>query len=259
MTERPKILILGGTGDAVELAKALTTAYPHALIVTSLAGRTKTPAPIPGKLRIGGFGGATGLATYLHEGAFTAVIDATHPFASMISKNAFEAAQTLNCPLLRLERPAWQEVMADNWIKVPDTKAAAQALNKRALNKTAARVLLTTGYKDIADFAGLENLWFLVRLIDPPAVPLPLTHFELLCARGPFMQKEEIALMRDKGIDALVTKNSGGDATYGKISAARRLQIPVVMIERPKSLPSKTVSSGKQVIDWLRQENILGD
>lgn len=254
MIERPKILILGGTGEAVGLAKALTAADPHARIVTSLAGRTKSPAQVSGELRVGGFGGTAGLVNYLRQEEITALIDATHPFASTISKNAFEAAQALNCPLLRLERPAWQKLAGDNWIKVPDTKAAAQMLNK-----IATRVLLTTGHKDIADFAGLENLWFLVRLIDAPASPLPLQHFELLCARGPFSGEDEAALMRDRGIDALVTKNSGGDATYGKISAARELQIPVVMIERPESQPCEIVSNEAQVLAWLRQENILGD
>ena len=239
------LLILGGTGEAVRLAAALTE-MPGLEITTSLAGRTHGRAPVAGELRVGGFGGPEGLARYLRDQHIAAVIDATHPYAQRISENARSAATTTGVPLLRLTRPAWEERPGDRWLEAADAPAAASLLPGLA-----ERVLLTTGHKEIAAFAGLEEIWFLVRLIEPPTDPLPLARHEILLARGPFVEEEERDLFRARRIGALVTKNSGGAATHAKLAAARALALPVVMIARPPALPGPAVESVEAALAWV--------
>ena len=244
MAERRRLLILGGTGDAADLAEAL-----HGVggweVVTSLAGVTRNPRQVPGKLRVGGFGGVRGLSAYLENQAIDLVIDATHPFAARMSRNAFAACVQRRLPLLRLERAPWKKQAGDDWIEVSDAAAAA-----KALSALARRVFLTLGRQELAAFAELRDLWFLVRMIERPQQPLPLARSELVLARGPFVQADEEALMAKHRIGALVAKNSGGDATYGKIAAARALHIPVVMIQRPQLAPAQTVATVDDAVAW---------
>ena len=247
MPEASRLLILGGTREAADLAAALQERQ-DILAISSLAGRTSKPAPLPGHGRRGGFGGAEGLAHYLSQERIAAMIDATHPFAATISANAHLASGMAGVPLLRLERPPWQQEMGDRWLRVGSAEAAA-----RTLKGLARRVLLTTGAKDLEAFAGLQEIWFLVRLIERPREPLPISQYELLLARGPFSRVDEEALMRKWRIEALVTKNSGGEATIGKIVAARHLDLPVIMIERPLAPQSETVASVEAVIEWLNR------
>jgi precorrin-6A/cobalt-precorrin-6A reductase len=247
MPEPRPILILGGTGEALRLAAALAQ-IPGLHTITSLAGRTSRPPPIAGALRVGGFGGPEGLARYLRDSRVAAVIDATHPYAQRISENAMAASAATDVPLLRFTRPAWEEQPGDRWLQVTDAPAAAHVLPSLAK-----RVLLTTGHKEIEAFAGLDGIWFLVRLIETPADPLPLTRHEVLLARGPFEEHEERALFQDRRIGALVTKNSGGTATYAKLAAARRLALPVVMIDRPPALPGLTAASVVEAVAWTRE------
>jgi precorrin-6A/cobalt-precorrin-6A reductase len=243
-----RLLILGGTGEARALADALA-GRAELTVVTSLAGRTVAPRRPQGELRIGGFGGAAGLARYLEEAEIDLVIDASHPYASTISGHAVEACSTSGRPLLRLERPAWQPQHGDRWILVDSLPAAAEAAPSLG-----ERVFLTIGVKELAAFAGIEPLWFLIRLVDAPEEAPPLRDYEIVLGRGPFQEIDECELMRDRGIDLVIAKNSGGDATYGKIAAARALGLPVLLLRRPSLPPADTTQSIAAAVDWVTQQ-----
>jgi len=160
--------------------------------------------------------------------------------------NAAEACGTAGVPRLKLLRPDWRPVPGDLWIEAADAAAAAAALPSLG-----GRFFLTTGLRDTAAFAGLADAWFLVRLIDKPEAALPLARHELILARGPFDEAAEAALIQDHHIDALIAKNSGGDSTYAKIAAARRLGLPVVMIRRPDAPTGETVTTVDQALAWI--------
>ncbi|MET8811086.1 cobalt-precorrin-6A reductase [Streptomyces sp. NPDC004549] len=248
----PHLLILGGTTEARELAAALA-AHSAVRVTTSLAGRVTRPAPLTGDTRTGGFGGPEGLSDWLRAHHVDALVDATHPFARQITTNALQAARQANIPALVLRRPAWHPTPDDNWHPVPSLTAAAATLP--ALGP---RVLLTTGRLGLSAFAALEDLHFLVRSVEPPAPPLP-PHTELLLTRGPFILPDELHLLRTHRIDVLVTKNSGGAATAPKLTAARQLDLPVVIVERPP-LPEDavTVPDVGGALDWLGALGISG-
>ncbi len=218
-------------------------------IVSSLAGRVRDPRLPEGEVRIGGFGGAEGLRTWLSDNAIDRVVDATHPFAATIGANASRAATAAAVPLLRLLRPAWTAAPGDHWIPVPDLDAAA-----RIVGAGFSRVFLTIGRQGVGAFAGLTEPWFLIRAIDPPTASVPPRH-QLLLARGPFSVADEIALLSRHAIDVLVTKNSGGDQTEAKLDAARELGIPVVMIDRPPvSASTAVVGSADEAWTWLSSD-----
>jgi precorrin-6A/cobalt-precorrin-6A reductase len=240
-----RVLILGGTGDAVKLAAKISE-DPNFEVITSLAGRTHQPAPLPGNIRIGGFGGVTGLAIYLREQQIAALIDATHPFAAQMSWNAAIAAQETHTPHLMVYCPGWQKSAGDRWIEVETIDAAAAQLPNLAR-----RVFLTTGRQQLAPFAALTNIWFLMRSIDPPDPGILLPQGIVLLERGPFSLEHERQLLQKYQIDAIVSKNSGGDATYAKILAARELEIPVMMVQRPEMPPVEMVSGLDEVMNWL--------
>ena len=241
-----KILILGGTAEAVALARALED-WPDAHVITSLAGRTRSPKTQNGALRVGGFGGVQGLARYLRDETMDILIDATHPFAAQMSGQAREASERAGIPCLKLLRPPWHKELGDCWIEVENIKAAAAHLRG-----TKHRVFLTSGHKDIEEFADLGECWFLIRTIEPVTGPLPGHHL-CLNARGPFDEASEIALLQKHRIDRLVTKASGGVSTYAKVAAARSLGIPVIMIKRPTTPPGPIVQSIDDALAWLRQ------
>ncbi|MEM7221999.1 MAG: cobalt-precorrin-6A reductase [Pseudomonadota bacterium] len=251
MVEPRRLLILGGTSEAAELARLLAP-LPDFGVITSLAGRTSKPAALPGELRVGGFGGVEGLCAYLEEAAVDAVVDATHPFAAVMPHNAAAACTRLKLPRLRLLRPAWQPVAGDRWTGVPDLAGAA-----RAVGEQARRVFLATGRQGIEAFTPLATPWFLVRLIDRPAEPLPLARHELVMARGPFPEAEEFDLLRERRIELLVSKNSGGKATYGKIAAARRLELPVVLVARPAQPAGDSVPDVASARAWVASRRPL--
>ncbi|GED97988.1 cobalt-precorrin-6A reductase [Gordonia crocea] len=230
------VLILGGTGEARELAARLVAdGIP---VVSSLAGRVANPRLPAGPVRIGGFGGVAGLARWLAEQEPRVVIDATHPFAARISRHAVEATSQTGVPLVRLLRPAWEPEPTDRWTRVPDIAAAAEAVQ----DSSASRVLLTTGRQDVGAFAGITGPWFLIRVVDPPTADLPPGH-EVLRSRGPYRLEDERELLRANRIDLLVTKNSGGGLTRAKLVAARELGIPVVMVDRPPETAARIVNS----------------
>ncbi|GIE93330.1 cobalt-precorrin-6A reductase [Paractinoplanes rishiriensis] len=235
----PAVLILGGTTEARALADVLA-AVPLR-VISSLAGRTTKPLLPRGELRIGGFGGADGLAAYLREHRIDAVVDATHPFAAGISANAATAAAHAAVPLLALRRPGWTEQTGDVWHRVPTLERAAALLPRLGR-----RVFLTTGRQSIAAFAGRDDCWFLARSVEPPAPPLP-RHLEVVLDRGPFGVDGELRLLRAHRIDVLVSKDSGGDPA--KLDAARELRIPVILVDRPAA--GAAAGSVAEAADWV--------
>jgi precorrin-6A/cobalt-precorrin-6A reductase len=243
------LLILGGTGEAVQLAQALADRFPDLGVVSSLAGRTENPILPPSEVRIGGFGGADGLAQYLEENRVSLLINATHPYAAEIGRNAVEAQRRTQVPLLRVLRPAWQKEEGDVWIRATSIRVAATICRSAGR-----RIFLALGGKDISAFASLTQCRFLVRMVDAPRLPLPLQQHEVIAGRGPFSLVDERRLLMKHNIDLLVTKNSGGAATYAKIAAARDLRIPVVMIDRPKIAEEpgcETVETVAGAVEWV--------
>jgi precorrin-6A/cobalt-precorrin-6A reductase len=222
-----RILILGGTTEARHLAERLAS-RPDVDVTLSLAGRTAAPAAQPVPMRIGGFGGAAGLATFLEAQAIAVLIDATHPYAVQISANAADAAARARIPLLAIERPAWAPIDGDRWTEVADMPAAVAALGTAPR-----RVFLALGRNELRPFEAARQHFYLVRSVDPVEPPLALPDAIYLTGRGPFHDAAEHALLVQHRIDVIVAKNSGGDATYGKIAAARELGLPVIMLRRP--------------------------
>lgn len=239
------VLILGGTTEARELAAALA-AHPGVHVTTSLAGRVARPGAVEGDVRVGGFGGAEGLADWLRAEHVDTVVDATHPFAESITANAARAAGATGVPAVVLRRPGWRPGPGDRWHEVASLDEAAALLPSLGH-----RVLLTTGRLGLAAFAHLTDLHFVVRSVDPPEPPMP-PHTEVLLARGPFTPADEAALLHEHRIDVLVTKDSGGEATSAKLTAARQLALPVVVVRRPP-LPEgvEAVPDVAGVLGWL--------
>jgi precorrin-6A/cobalt-precorrin-6A reductase len=222
-----RILILGGTTEARQLAERLAPRTDFAVTI-SLAGRTAAPAPLPVPVRVGGFGGAAGLAAWLSAEAIDLLIDATHPYAAQISANAAAAAALARVPLLALDRPAWVAVDGDRWTEVADMAAAVPALGTAPR-----RAFLALGRNELAPFAAAPQHFYLVRSVDPVEPPLVVPDAVYLTGRGPFDEADERELLSHHRIDVIVAKNGGGAATYGKIAAARSLGLPVIMLARP--------------------------
>lgn len=233
-----RILILGGTGDARELASVL--AAEGFSVITSLAGVTENPTLPEGEVRRGGFGGVRGLVDFLRAEGIAAVADATHPFAQRMSVHAEAACRETGLPLLRLERPAWQATAEDCWTLVQTTAEAAAAL------PGGARALVTIGRKEIAPFMVREDISGVVRMIEPPGMPLPPC-WTLLLQRPPFSLAQERRLMQEHAITRLVTKNAGGAATHAKLMAARELGIAVTMVQRPLKPPVQTFDTAGEL------------
>ncbi len=221
-----RILILGGTTEARLLAERLAGREDIAATI-SLAGRTLDPKPLPLPTRIGGFGGVEGLVDYLAKESIALLVDATHPFANQISANAAEAAGRAHCPIFALRRPAWEAVPGDRWTRVSDIDAAIAALGVPPR-----RVFLAIGRQEAARFSAAAQHSYLVRSVDPVDPPLNVPNCRYILSSGPFAAEDEKRLFAENRIDVVVSKNSGGGATYGKIVAARELGIEVVMIER---------------------------
>ncbi|MFF1516531.1 cobalt-precorrin-6A reductase [Streptomyces sp. NPDC058305] len=246
----PHVLVLGGTTEARELAAELT-ARPGVQVTTSLAGRVARPGAVEGDVRTGGFGGADGLARWLREHRVDVLVDATHPFASGITANAARAATATGVPAVVLRRPGWQAGPGDRWHEAGSLTEAAALLP--GLGR---RVFLTTGRLSLAAFAHLSGPHFLVRSVEAPDPPLP-PDTEVLLARGPFTLDDERALLLRHRIDLLVTKDSGGAATSAKLTAARDLALPVVVVRRPP-LPDG-VSAVADVPSALALLDLAGD
>lgn len=249
MNAKRTLLILGGTSEGRQLAeRAIGELGDRLNVISSLAGRTAEPVPVAGSVRQGGFGGAAGLAAYLRDNGVSILVDATHPFADQISRNAAEAAARAGVTRLAVVRPPWRAQQGDHWIEVPDAPAAAEAV--RGLGT---RIWLTLGTADIEAFAKLTDHWFLVRRVDPPPEPLSLKQSEVLLARGPFVLADERRILVEHRIEAIVSRASGGSATVAKLDAARQQGVPVVMIARPPPPAPPIVSTVDAAMAWLRE------
>jgi precorrin-6A/cobalt-precorrin-6A reductase len=241
-----RLLILGGTTEAGALAERIVGRYGSAVdVVTALAGRLPATAARAGRLRVGGFGGADGLAGYLKRKSVDLVIDATHPFAARISRHAAAACEQTGIARLMLVRPPWRPRPGDAWVEADDAAAAAEVVAG-----VARRAFLTTGPGSLDAFAGIRNVHFLVRVFAPLAEPLPLTDAGMLVARPPFTVEREQALLLEHRIDTLVTKNSGGP-TESKLTAARATGTKVVMIARPPLPEGARVETVEDALDWI--------
>jgi len=243
-----RILILGGTSEASELSQLLAgdDRFESTL---SLAGRTLAPKPQPLPTRIGGFGGIAGLEIWLRDHAIAAVIDATHPYADQISRHAVAACRAAGVPLASIQRAAWRREDGDRWIEVDTPQAAASALGQDP-----ARVFLSLGRLELAAFAAAPQHRYIARTIDPPGdIPLP-PDISFVRDRGPFDDAKEEAFLVQERIAFVVSKNSGGAATYPKIAAARRLGIPVVMITRPDKPHGVALDGPQAALRWLEAQ-----
>jgi precorrin-6A/cobalt-precorrin-6A reductase len=246
-----RALILGGTGDANQLAARLASAKIDAIY--SYAGRTQIPLGHALPTRIGGFGGASGLADYVREAGITHVIDATHPFAIEMSRHAVDACAATRTPLIALERAPWAQMQGDRWIEVRDIDAAVAALPD-----TPTRVFLAIGRQHIACFAAKPQHAYTLRFVDAPADALPLLDAEVVVSRGPFTLEGDRELMRTRNIEWLVARNSGGAGARAKIDAARELSLPVIMIARPALPERPRAESVDEVLAWLGHDARLG-
>jgi precorrin-6A/cobalt-precorrin-6A reductase len=222
----PHLLILGGTTESRLLAEQLST-RTDLRVTLSLAGRTQAPRVHGMITRSGGFGGVEGLMRYLKGERVACLVDATHPFATQISEHARIAAERTATKLIALHRPPWVRQAGDQWTEVANTADAVDALGARSL-----RVFITIGRQGLAELRRAPQHHYWIRTVDPVEPPLPLPHVRYIVARGPFAQPAEEATLRTHAIETLVAKNSGGPATYGKIAAARKLSLPVILIRR---------------------------
>jgi precorrin-6A/cobalt-precorrin-6A reductase len=244
-----KLLILGGSGEAAGLARALEGDARYD-VTLSLAGRTTDPAALPGRLRTGGFGGAGGLARVLAEERFDLVIDATHPFAVQMKANAIQAARAAGVPMLAIRRPAWIQREGDRWIMVESLEAAAAAIGEEPR-----RVFLTTGRMELAPFQSAPQHLYIMRSVEAPAPEELPPRAELIIARGPFNLEDERALLETHKIELIVTKNSGGTGAEAKLDAARALSLPVIMVERPELPHAPSVETVADAIAWLERHH----
>ena len=240
----PRVLLLGGTTDAAAMARALAEARVDA--VYSYAGRTESPVAQPLPMRVGGFGGVAGLAEYLRAEGISHLIDATHPFAAQMSRNAVAASKMADVPLIALERAPWQAAEGDRWTHVPDLPAAVAALGEAPR-----RVFLAIGRQTLDAFAGAAQHHYLLRLVDPPTEPLPLPRAEAVIARGPFTVAGDRVLLREHRIEAIVAKNAGGAGAEAKLVAARKLGLPVILIDRPPVPDRRVARTVAEVMGWL--------
>ncbi|MDK4701413.1 cobalt-precorrin-6A reductase [Rhizobium sp. CNPSo 4062] len=242
---KARILILGGTTEARALATALASRADFEVIL-SFAGRTADPAPQPVPVRSGGFGGAEGLARYVSDKEIDLLVDATHPFAARISANAAAAAAQCHVFAFALRRPAWVPVEGDDWLSVHSVSQAIATLGAKPL-----RVFLATGRQEAhqANAAPQHHYW--IRSVDPVEPPLTVPHVSYIHSRGPFRLADELDMLRQHQIEVVVAKNSGGDATYGKIEAARHLGIKVIMIERAETAGLPVVETVDAALDRI--------
>lgn len=240
-----KVLILGGSSESAKLARTLASDGRFAATL-SLAGVTEHPERMPIAVRSGGFGGAAGLARYLTENTIGVLIDATHPFAATMKQNAVEAARMAGVQFLAIRRPPWTAEAGDRWTEIADLGEAATALGEAPK-----RVFLTTGRQELSPFKRASQHFYLIRSVEPPEPDALPPRAETLSARGPFTVEDETALMEAHGIDILIAKNSGGNATAAKLKAARALSLPVLMVRRPHLPVAPAVESVEEALHWL--------
>ncbi|OKI22132.1 cobalt-precorrin-6A reductase [Saccharothrix sp. CB00851] len=236
------MLVLGGTGEARALAAALTAALTDVRVISSLAGRVADPKLPDGEVRVGGFGGVDGMIAYLRAEHVDTVVDATHPFADRITTNALAATTATGTPFLVLRRPGWPS--QDDWRYVDSVAEAAALVADR-------RAFITTGRQELAAFTS-----GVARTVDPPDPPNP--RLTLVLNRGPYTVDGELRLMREHRVEVLVTKDSGGEMTAAKLTAARHLGLPVVVVRRPPPPDAPLVETVAEALDWLTRGSGAG-
>lgn len=237
------LLLLAGSGEGKTLAQDMAARGIDA--IASLAGATRTPAPLAVPVRIGGFGGETGFRSYLANTGIRAVVDATHPFASRITDRTARVCRELGLPYLQVLRPPWSPEDGDRWTYIDREEDAAAHITKGQT------VFLGTGRQTLDRFANLAGCRVICRQIDPPTGKFPFAGGTYLIGRPPFPVAEEEALFRDLGVDWLVVKNAGGAASRTKLTAARHLAIPVLMINRPAMPDAPRVATVAEAMDWI--------
>jgi precorrin-6A/cobalt-precorrin-6A reductase len=251
-----RILILGGTTEARQLAEQLAERSDFSITV-SLAGRTALPAAYAVPVRTGGFGGVAGLSRYLETENVDVLVDATHPHAAVISRNAIAAAERTGTPILALRRRPWLPEDGDRWTPVPDVPTAVAAVGSFSR-----RAFVALGRTEVGAFEAAPQHFYLFRSVEPIEPRLNVPHSTYLTARGPFAKGDELELLRSHEIEILICKNSGGLATFGKIAAARSLGLPVIMVDAPPPPPMPSVASVAEAIHWLhhapRSETLRG-
>ena len=238
------LLLLAGTGEGRELARRLAAEGRPA--VASLAGATRRPAPLALPTRVGGFGGEAGFVRFLEERRISAILDATHPFASRISHRTARVAAARGLPCLQLLRPPWRPGEGDNWVPISREEEAARLI------PAGATVFLATGRQRLERFAGLSACRVICRRIDRAEEPFPFAGGEFLVGRPPFSVASEVALFRRLGVEWLVVRNSGGAGGAAKLTAARALGLPVAMLRRPLQPQVRRVASVDEAMDWVR-------
>lgn len=242
-----RLLILGGTGEASNLATR-TKEIPNLTTIYSLAGRTNAPNIPLCEIRTGGFGGLNGLVQYLQAAKIDFVIDATHPFANKIAANVAKACTSINIPRIKFCRPAWEPKKIP-WISVPSYSETASKLNLMGQ-----RIFLSIGTSNLNAFSFLSKKWFLIRAIEKPIRPIPLTNHNIILGRGPFNEIHEHNLFVKFGIEVLVSKNSGG-IPAAKLKVAHKLGIPIIMIEQPSPPKGSVMHSIQETLDWLNNQS----
>lgn len=245
MTKADHILLLAGTFEARQLAKQLSANLSGCRVTASFAGVVKDLPDLGVPTRTGGFGGVAGLSDFLRAEHVSFVIDATHPFAAQMSRNAAQACAALQLPLVRLERPIWTALADDIWRHFGSMQDAAKALPETA------RAFLAVGRKEIRQFTWREDIYGLARMIEPPPHPLP-AGWDLVLQRPSQSVSAEADLFQANGITHLVTKNSGGMRAYAKIEAARELKLPVFVIDRPPLPEAETAADIESVLEKTR-------
>ncbi len=240
-----KLLLLAGSGEARRLAQHFST-MEGLDPVASLAGTTREPLDLEIPTRVGGFGGRVGFEAFLEAEEIAAVLDATHPFAGRISRRTADVCRNRKLPYLQVLRPEWVPQSGDNWIFIDNESEAVDYIPKGAT------VFLGTGRQTLMRYANLAGRTLICRRIDTPRHAFPFENGEYLVGRPPFSVEQEVELFTRRKIDWLVVKNAGGELSRTKLEAARRLGLPVLMINRPPPpAGAKRVASVKAALQWV--------
>lgn len=242
-----RLLVLGGTGEARAIVDEVVGKYKDVEVFYSIAGLTENPIlPEGAELLRGGFGGEEGLESFIVDRKISAVINATHPFATVMTRRIYDIANRLGIPLLRVEREVWEPEEGDNWSEVQDMESASFYVPRFG-----SRCMLSIGSRYLELFSRWTRVFFLIRLLDTPSVPqLPLENYGTIVSRDILGVEEEVEILRKYEIDILVTRNSGGASTASRLLAARELGLPVIMLKRPPSLGGETAGNFQELMDW---------
>lgn len=240
-----RILLLGGVTEALAIARTLGPQH-----VYSLAGVGRVPTDLTCEVRVGGYGGAEGLARYIRDEGIDLLLDATHPYAAQISQNAALAAAASGIPCWALRRPAWVAQTGDDWREVAHWSELVEAL------ASFQRPLFTLGREPLEHLHEIppEQFWTLRALDAYPGT----ARCDVIGARGPFLIDDERKLFAQRRIDVLISKNSGSSATEPKLQVARERGVPVLILKRPTlAQVDREFRTVEDVLEGLAQESYL--